>query len=145
MDDDDDTPDQLDLFLSDTYGLHRFVQLKSLSLYHLSSNEIIKKVALQFRHLPLLTHFNLINCHLPYQAKTLRHFLNHIWGLSKLSHCHLDLRFRYNSDFSFPIIRSKSIEHLCINNICFDYAQLVRLFRRTPESSTFNCTYPEII
>jgi hypothetical protein len=132
LSDDDDTPHQIDLFLSDRFTLHRFIQLKSLSLYHLSSNEIIKKVVLQFRHLPLLTHFNLINCHLKFHRKTLRNILNRIWRLPKLTYCHLDLHFRYNCEFSIPTIRSNSIEHLSIENASFDFVQLIQLFRCTP-------------
>ncbi|CAF4366864.1 unnamed protein product, partial [Rotaria sp. Silwood2] len=43
LSDDNDTPDQIHLFLSDSLALRQFVQLKSLSLYHISSNEMIKK------------------------------------------------------------------------------------------------------
>ncbi|CAF3041796.1 unnamed protein product [Rotaria socialis] len=131
LSDDDDTPNQIDLFLSHSFIVNRFVQLKSLSLYHISSNEIMKKVVLQIRHHPL-THFSLINCHLTFHQKTLRDVLNRIWHLPKLTHCHLDLHFRSTSEFSIPTIRSKSIEHLCIENISLNSNQLSRLFRCTP-------------
>jgi hypothetical protein len=104
LSDDDDTPDQINLFLSDYFPRYQFIQLKSLSLYHLSSIEIIKKVALQFRHLPLLTHFSLIDCHLKFHKKTLRNILNRIWHLRKLAHCHLDLNLSRSSNFCTPSI-----------------------------------------
>ncbi|CAF3332617.1 unnamed protein product [Rotaria sp. Silwood2] len=132
LSDDDDTPNQIDLFLSKFLTFHRFVQLKSLSLYHLSSFEIINKIVFQFRHLPLLTHFDLINCHLMFHRKTLRDILNRIWLLSKLTHVHLDLHFADKHEFSTPTIRSKSIEHLFIENTLLNAGELIRLFRCTP-------------
>ena len=91
----------------------------------------MKKVVLQIRHHPL-THFSLINCHLTFHQKTLSDVLNRIWRLSNLKHCHLDLHFRSTSEFCIPTIRSKSIEHLCIENVSLNSNQLSRLFRCTP-------------
>ncbi|CAF1381755.1 unnamed protein product [Rotaria magnacalcarata] len=91
----------------------------------------MKRVVLQFRHLPLLRHFTLINCHLIFHRNTLRYVLNRIWHLPKPTHCHLDLHFQYTSEFCIPTIRSKSIEHLCIENISLNSNQLSRLFRCT--------------
>ncbi|CAF4721268.1 unnamed protein product [Rotaria sp. Silwood1] len=138
LSDDDDTPQQINLFLSDSLTLRQFIQLKSLSLYHISSYEIIKKVVVQFSHLALLAHFNLINCHLKFHQKTLRDILNHIWHLPKLIHCHLDLHFQHKSDFCIPTIRSKSIEDLCIEDVSLDSVQLIRLFRCTPNLRHLN-------
>ncbi|CAF2115131.1 unnamed protein product [Rotaria magnacalcarata] len=132
LSDDDDTPEEIDIFLSNPRAFHRFTQLKSLSLYHISSIETLKKLVKHFAHLQHLTHFDLIDCHVVFQHKTSRYLINRIWRLPKLTHCHLDLHFQYNSDFTIPNIRSKSIEHLWIENIVFDFNDLNRLFRSTP-------------
>ncbi|CAF1056747.1 unnamed protein product [Rotaria sordida] len=132
LSDNDDTPNQINLFLSKFLNFRQFVQLKRLSLYHLSSFEIVKNVVYQFRHLPYLTHFNLINCHLKFHRITLRDILNRIWRLSELIHCHLDLNFADEYEFCTPTIRSKSIEYLFIENISLDSSKLIQLFRCTP-------------
>ena len=132
LSDDDDTPEEIDIFLSNPRAFHRFTQLKSLSLYHISSIETLKKLVKHFVHLRHLTHFYLIDCHVVVQHKTLRDLINRIWRLPKLTHCDLDLHFQDNSDFTIPSIRSKSIEHLWIENIVFDFNGFNRLFRSTP-------------
>ena len=132
LSDDDDTPNQIDLFLSDYFPRYQFIQLKSLILYHISSIGIIKKVVLQFRHLPLLAHFILIDCHVKSDNKTLRNIINRIWNLRKLTHCHFDLNLSRSCDFCIPTIRSQVIEHLHIGKSTLDVIQLTQLFRCTP-------------
>ncbi|CAF2767887.1 unnamed protein product [Rotaria sp. Silwood2] len=132
LSDDDDTPNQINLFLSQSFTFRQFVQLKILSLYHISSSEIIQKVVCQLRYLPLLTHFDLINCRLTFHQKILHDILNRIWLLLQLSHVHLDLIFANANEFTTPTIRSKSIKYLIIENTSLNSIQLIRLFRCTP-------------
>ncbi|CAF1173140.1 unnamed protein product [Rotaria sordida] len=133
LSDDDDTPNQINLFLSESSTLRQFVQLKKLSLYHISSYATIQKVVVQLRYLPLLTHFDLINCHLKFHQKTLHEILNRIWLLLELKHVHLDLNFVNANEFTTPTIRSKCIEYLIIENSSLNSIQLIRLFRCTPQ------------
>ncbi|CAF1062572.1 unnamed protein product [Rotaria sp. Silwood1] len=132
LSDDDDTPNQINLFLSQSLTFRQFVQLKKLSLYHISSYGIIKKVLFQIRYLRHLTHFDLINCHLKFHRKILHDILNRIWLLLELNHVHLDLNFVNAHEFITPTIRSKSIEYLIIENTLLNSIDLIRLFRCTP-------------
>ncbi|CAF3881331.1 unnamed protein product [Rotaria sp. Silwood1] len=127
LSDDDDTPNQINLFLSQSLT---FEQLKKLSLYHISSFEIIKKVLNRFHY---LTHFDLINCHLQFRRKTLRNILNRLWILPELIHVRLQLSFNDTYDFPTPTFRSKSIQYLIIDNILLKSTELIRLFRSIPQ------------
>ena len=132
LSDDDDTPNQMNHFFSYSFFLPRFAQLKSLTLFHLSSYEAIQQVVEQFDHRSRLTDLRLIDCHMAFHRKTLSRLLNRIWRLPKLTRCRLDLRFRSPHDFCFPTVRSKSIERLRLDNALLDSNQLIRLFRCSP-------------
>ncbi|CAF4106777.1 unnamed protein product, partial [Adineta steineri] len=114
LSDDDDTPHQIDNLFSYSFSLNRFIQLKSLTLYHISTNEMLKQIVAQFNCHSHLIRFNIINCHVTFDRKILRDILNCICNLPKLMFCHLDMHLSSRGNFCLPSIRSKSIESLWI-------------------------------
>ncbi|CAF3340462.1 unnamed protein product [Rotaria sp. Silwood2] len=132
LSDDHDTPDQIDLFFSYGFTLHQFVHLQSLTLYHLQSNQTIRRIVVQCRRLPHLTRLCLIKCSSKVQERIVSNIVNTIWRLSQLKYCHLDWTLIPIAYFPVPNIRSKSIEYLSIEILPVDFIEIVRLFRCTP-------------
>ena len=117
LSDDHDTPDQIDLFFSHGFTLHRFVHLQSLTLYHLQSNETIRQIVVQCRRLSHLTRFCLIKCSSKDHEEIVPNIVDTIWRLSQLKSCQLDWTLVPMTYFPIPTIRSKSIEYLSIKII----------------------------
>ncbi|CAF0789563.1 unnamed protein product [Rotaria sordida] len=136
---DDDTPHQIDLFFFQGFTLNRFIHLQILSIYHIYSNELLKKIVGQCRHLLHLHRLDFIKCTFKYHRKTLHNVLNSIWHLLKLKSCHLDWHILYNDRFPIARYRSKSIEYLSTKHIKLNITELIRLFR-----STTNLRYLDI-
>jgi len=53
---DDETPLQIELFRCDEFRFRHFINLQSLSLYHIHLTEIMDEIALEFDYLPHLIH-----------------------------------------------------------------------------------------
>ena len=59
---DDDTPQQVERFLSHDNLLGQFTRLRVFSLYHVRSKTVMNKISFQLKHLSTLTHLNIIQC-----------------------------------------------------------------------------------
>ena len=57
---------------------------------------------------------------------------NHIWSLSKLTYCYLDINFAYENYFPNPTVVSTSLKHLIIQNITCSLSTFNRLCQYTP-------------
>lgn len=132
LSDDDDTPEEIDIFLSNPRAFYHFTRLTTLTLNHISSIETFEKFVKHFTRLRNLTRFELIDCCVLFKPKILRSLINGIWRLPKLTSCSLDLQIDSNDLLRIPSVRSKSIKHLYIENILFDMNDLIQLFRSTP-------------
>jgi hypothetical protein len=131
---DDNTPQQIELFLSRTdYQLRQFIHLQSISISSLRSLETIDQIMVECSYLPRLTHLTFTNGHsLSIGKYYAQHLYNSIWSLSKLKYCHLDIDFCYESFFSNPTIVSTSIRHLIIPNGIISFGAFSHLCQCTP-------------
>ncbi|CAF3882815.1 unnamed protein product [Rotaria sp. Silwood1] len=135
---DDATPCQIDLFLSDDYTLQRFINLQSLSFYNICSNKLLTKIIFQCRHLPHLIRLQFIKCFFDQCSKIHYDFINDIWTLPKLTHCILDINFEYNDQNFMPTLSSKSITYVSIPYMYRTLNQFGELFERTPNIHQLN-------
>jgi hypothetical protein len=129
LSDNDDTPQQFDLFLLSSPSFQQFIHLQSLSLSNIRYIYSINKLITQ---LPNLIHLNISACFLNYDLTNNIHLVNTIWSLPKLNHCKLENVICYETLLSAPTIVSLSLQHLIINNNSCNLTELVRLFEYTP-------------
>ncbi|CAF4218428.1 unnamed protein product, partial [Adineta steineri] len=132
LSDDDNTPQQISLFLSYGLRLEQFTHLQTISLSHIHSSSILNKLLTDCLYLPSLTHFTLTNCHISIDQISTDHLYNQIWSLPKLTYCYVDINFSDRSYFPKPTIISTSLKSLHIPNISCDFNELIHLFQVTP-------------
>ncbi len=60
---DDNSPQQIEHFLSHDYELRQLTRLKSISLSCLGSQQTFDRIIIEFSYLPCLTHLTLIDSH----------------------------------------------------------------------------------
>lgn len=146
LSDDDETPILPKLFLSYGFTLDQFIRLKSLTLNHIHSFDIITQIINQCQSLLNLTHLNLIKCCLYRKDQTITSYLlNNIWKLSKLRHCHLSNIYPISNLISTIKTTSKSIINLLFDNIYCDINDLLNLFEHTPHLQRFHTTLSSFI
>ncbi|CAF4351465.1 unnamed protein product, partial [Adineta steineri] len=132
LSDDDNTPQQISLFLSYGLQLQRFTHLQTISLSHIHSSCILNKLLTDCLYLPSLTHFTLTNCRISIDQISTDHLYNQIWSLPKLTYCYIDINFSDRNYFPKPTIISTSLKSLHIPNISCDFNELIHLFQVTP-------------
>jgi hypothetical protein len=110
-------------------NLRQFNNLRSLSLYHIRSEQVMNTMMIEWSHLPNLTYLKLIKCYASFERQGTTHLSNNIWSLPKLTHCCLDTD-RYV--FCIPTISSSSIEYVSILGHCCRLDHLARLLKKTP-------------
>ncbi|CAF3833672.1 unnamed protein product [Rotaria sp. Silwood1] len=132
LSDNDETPHLPELFLSYGYTLDQFIYLQSLSLYSISSINILNQIIFQCRHLRQLTHLYIIKCYFHCEEKDNRFLMNNIWNISKLIYCNLDCFHPDNNVFIASTIISESIKYLIMKNIKCDLNNLSYLLQCTP-------------
>jgi hypothetical protein len=129
LSDEDEIPQQTHLFRSSGWNLNRFQHLRSLSLDHIRSGEIISEILLEC---PQLIHLNLTSCYFGRRQDDILRLMNSIWNLSKLIYCYLNLNFKYGLNMSTPTNVSSSMEHLSILGVSCHIGQLTHLCEHTP-------------
>ncbi|CAF4183647.1 unnamed protein product, partial [Rotaria sp. Silwood2] len=132
---DDDTPEQPNLFFS--YGFHfqQFKKLQSLSLYYIRSTDLINNI---IRNCPHLIYLKISKCNFDDNMEKAQFCVNNIWNLTKLKYCYLDIPFYNDFYIPLPTIISLSLENLSIANDLFNINDLIRLFRHTPNIRNLN-------
>jgi hypothetical protein len=110
---DDDTPQQIELFYSHGLTIRQFNSLQSLSICDLCSNELMNKILLELNHLPNLTHLTLAGCYLQYDEFNEQHIIDSIWSLPKLIYCYLNISYG-EMTVPIPTVMSLSLKYLSI-------------------------------
>ena len=128
----EETPTQIQLFLSYGLSFTLFFQLRSLSLFCLCSYEILLKILEECHDLPNLSHLYLNYCYFQDSSAEFQSITNHIWSLSKLVHCTIGIGIRRNSFFSIPTKVSSSLVSLSIESVQIKLDQVNQLFEKTP-------------
>jgi len=129
LSDADDTPNQLDLFLSFIPSFHQFIQLKSLSLTNIRDTYLINKL---INSLFNLTHLNISACFLNLNLTYNIQLINIIWSLPKLIYCKLENILLYEIFLYTPTIKSYSLQYLIFDNISRNLIEFSRLCEYTP-------------
>jgi hypothetical protein len=88
LSDNEDTPGQINLFLSYQPSFRQFTHLKSLSICFVHSYETLIKIVHELHHLSNLTHLKLNSSSFGNDQLDLQSIVNNIWSLTKLTHCH---------------------------------------------------------
>lgn len=130
--DNDETPTLPNLFLSYGFTLDQFTRLKSLTLNHIYSFDIVNQLIIQCQSLPYLIHLSLIQCCLYTKDKNTASLINHIWCLRKLINCNLSNNFQDPNLLSTIQTNSISIQNLSLDSIPCDLNDLFNLFQYTP-------------
>lgn len=120
---DDDTPDQPNLFLS---SFEKFLHLQSLSLYYLHSIDILNKF---LSNCSQLIYLNISQCDFDEKIS-----LNQIWNLlPKLKYCYLN-------EISLSLLTENlsSIHELSIENSILSFDYLISIFKHTPNLQNLN-------
>ena len=100
-----DTPQEIQLFLSQYSKLRQFIHLESLSISNFQSKQILDEIMNECSHLPHLTHLT-IQCRIEMSEHDKQHLFNQIWSLSKLKSIHLNINSSRNSSNSTVISKS---------------------------------------
>jgi hypothetical protein len=129
LSDDDETPQQIQLFRSSGWHLNRFSHLRSLSLDHIRSGEIISEILLES---PELIRLSLTGCYFGCKQDDILHLINSIWSLPKLIYCYLNIDLKHGFNIPTPTNFSLSMEHLSIIGVPYRISQLIDLFEHTP-------------
>ncbi|CAF0740751.1 unnamed protein product [Rotaria sp. Silwood1] len=132
---DDEIPQQIDLFRSYGWTLNHFQNLSSLSLDHIRSGEIICEI---LSECPQLKHLNLTSCYFGCQQDDILRFVNCVWSLPKLIYCYLNMNFKYGFQMPISTNVSSSLEHLSVLGVSYRVDQLTHLCERTPRLRYFS-------
>ncbi|CAF1241747.1 unnamed protein product [Rotaria sordida] len=132
LSDNDDTPEQINLFLSYASSFGQFTQLRSLSLLSICSYGTLMKILNDCQYLSNLSHLNIYCNYLRYNPVDLQLIINSIWSLPKLIQC--DYRIRTDIENFFIITRkiSLSLESVHINTNKIRLDNINELFNYTP-------------
>ncbi|CAF2325843.1 unnamed protein product [Rotaria sp. Silwood2] len=134
LSDDDEIPQQINLFRSYGWTLNKFQNLSSLSLDHIRSGEIIFELLSECSQLVRL---NLTSCHFECKQDDILRFVNCIWSLPKLIFCYLNMNFKHGFHMPISTNVSLSLEHLSVLGVSYRADQLTHLYAHTPSLRYF--------
>ncbi|CAF3150270.1 unnamed protein product [Rotaria sp. Silwood2] len=132
LSDDDNTPQQIGLFLSYNFQIQHFINLKTISLSNIHSSYILDKLINECSHILSLTRLTLIKCYISMNRTSANRLYSQIWSLSKLNYCYIDINFAHGNYFPMPTVTSTSLKHLSITNTSCYLNELIHLFQFTP-------------
>ena len=145
---DDDTPQQIELFLSQDFKLRQFIRLQSLSLSDLRSQQTLEQIIIECSYLPYLTHLTFTDGYISMTKNDVDLVFNEIWKLPKLTYCYLDINFACDNNFPNPTVVSTSLRYLIIRNITSSLSSFNGLCRYTPYleylSMNFEDDFPQM-
>lgn len=133
----DDTPEEINIFDQYNFNLNQFEYLQSFSLYDLCSNELMNKILFQLKYLKYLTHLTIAGCYLQMNQIETQELIDNIWSLSKLIYCYLNIHFGESNIF-IPTIQSLSLKYLFIWGIEHNIIEMNSLFKQTPNLEHFS-------
>ena len=120
LSDNDNTPEQIALFLSHGLSLCQLPHLKSLTLDHMHSETTIYRMMIEWQYPIHLTHLNITNCRILSNWNIFYTLINNIWSLPKLTHCQLDINV-VDDVYS-------TLEVLSIKNMRYNLREVISLF-----------------
>jgi hypothetical protein len=127
------TPLQIEFFRCNDFRFRQFINLRSLSLYHIHSQKIMMETALELDYLPHLISINLTDC-----CGINQSLINTIWKMPKLIHCSLSTRSCGQNQHHCPSVISSSLKYVSIQDFYADEQSLFKLVEYTPH---LRCLY----
>jgi len=141
----DDTPQQINLFVSYTPSFREFTHLRLLMLSNLHSYQTLLRLLDECQHLNSLTYLKLSSCSFPNDEGIFQLIVNNIWSLSKLTKCYFDIEIKEQKIFCLPTIISSTLERLLILKSELDVNQMNQLFDYTPRLKHFYAHVKSIV
>jgi len=127
----DDTPEQIDLFYQYGLKLSRFDALTSLFIYDFNSSD--SSVLFDIQSLENLIHLTLAGCYFQFtDQQQHQSFIDHIWTLSKLNSCYLNIHFNDDEQLFKPQRRSLSLKSLSLWGIERQIDEFNEIINQTP-------------
>lgn len=136
----DDTPQQIEVFLQHGLNIRQFYSLRSLSLYDLCSNKLMNELMLQWKDLPNLTHLTLAGCYIQFNQIETQQLIDNIWSLSNLIYCYLNIHFGETNIF-LPTVKSLSLKYLFIWTVDHHQNEVNAILKRTPNLQHFSILF----
>lgn len=123
--------DQINLFFSYIPSLNGFSRLCSLIFHSIDSDEVLRRMVDECRHLSNLLDLQFHSCR---YRSDLQSILDTIWSTLSLRRCSLDIVIDGHESFPMPGTSSASME--CVSllsaSMTIKSSQLTQLFERTP-------------
>jgi len=113
LSDDDDTPEQINLFLSYIPSFSQFIHLRSLSLSQLHSDQTLIKIIDACQQFCNFTRLKFSTRRFQINQIDFQLIVNSIWNLPKLTHCKFCIYFKERQIFCTPTKTSSTLE--CLN------------------------------
>ncbi|CAF0832893.1 unnamed protein product [Adineta steineri] len=132
LDNRENSPEQINLFLTYIPSFNLFTNVRSLTFESINSSEKLMEIIHQCHQLCNLTSLKFFSCILQGE-RTNQLIVDKIWALPKLTHCVFNIYGRIQDQFCIPQKASSSITYLTIltpNTIILN--QLNELFQYTP-------------
>ncbi|CAF3675001.1 unnamed protein product [Adineta steineri] len=147
LSDDDDTPGKIDLFFSYGFLIRQFINLQSLFLCNIRSEQMMDKIMLDLPYLSNLTYLTFEECYFPGQNNQDKaiSYVNSIWNIPKLVSCTFKVQYKYqkshhfvnkyrrdNSLYILPTVTSSTLK--CLSFIGLEQCDIMmdQLFIHTP-------------
>ncbi|CAF4435810.1 unnamed protein product, partial [Rotaria sp. Silwood2] len=131
LSDSDDTPGQTNRFYDHGFTIHQFIHLKSLSLYHLHSQQMMDQILSELSHLSSFARLTIKQCSFPSDTTNAQSRINTIWSLPKLIHCSIENDSEVRGRVVLPTVTSSSIRYFSIKSDRLYEHELAGLFERT--------------
>jgi hypothetical protein len=129
LSDDDDTPQQIDLFFSYHFSLQQFSYLQSLSIYRIYSFHSLERILDELPSLVHLRHLKLTRYNLVFNELYDIGIIDRIERLSNLLSCHLDITNTDDRCILIPSIISLSLKDLSIPHLSCNINQLLNFIK----------------
>ena len=129
LSDDNDTPEQIDLFFSYGLSFQRFSNLQSLSIYRIYSLNSLQRIIDELPYLPHLIRLKITRHTIVYNEIYDIGIIESIGRLPNLISCHLDIINDTDRCILIPPIISLSLKDLSIPHLSCNINQLLNLIK----------------
>ncbi|CAF1615506.1 unnamed protein product [Rotaria magnacalcarata] len=129
---DDNTPGEMKLFLSQSYQLRQFTHLQSIALKNILSVDELNQLMIECTYLPHLTYLSIYIDSMLLSVRDADHLYSQIWNLKSLTHCFIDIETRYEIYLPKLIFISTSLKNLTDHWKARSLSTLNYLFENTP-------------
>ncbi|CAF1267366.1 unnamed protein product [Rotaria magnacalcarata] len=132
LSDDNQTPQQIDLFLSQFSLSRQCIELRSLSLYQIHSKQTTKRILSDISCLQNLNYLTIDTMYIE-EENIFSQMLDVIWGLPALTHCCIiNMKWKPPANFNYGTVISSTLEHVSLTGEYISLHQLTCLFQNTP-------------